>query len=800
MSTSIHHGVSSTEQYRPRTRRTEGTQPPTVTASSLATRWVARTKAATARVPVRPLPPLKYPLAIVILAVLVAMPGPRGVIAQSTVVAAPSPEEEAASADDAPAAEQIEALIATLEDETARQRLTAQLRMMLAAKASAEVPAEPTAGDATAEALRQISAEMAEISSELLVVAAGLEELPQIGLWLRRQLSVPDRRALWAHVLGHLALTIGLGYAALLSVRLALRRRRRRIAERPLGHPWLRLPVLVLVAVLDLIPVAAFAAGAYLTLAALSPPPSTRLVALAWIHAVILAHAVQVLARAVFAAAAPRLRLLPLADGAARRGEGWSRRFALVGIYGYFAIEAAGLLGLPPRAFDALVHLLGLVLLVMLIALIIRVRAPIARWIRGPEGEGEGEGGGLQQLRVGLAAVWYVPALLYLILLYAIWALELTDGVATLLQGTLLSLLVIGLAVGIVRLAERRIEVGLSPEEDPWPTRRRLRRQLRRYLPVLRPAVRWSIELFAVVAILQAWGIPSFAWFAQDPGRTLAVTAGSLVLILLIAVLIWEGASLAISSYLSEPEDRTGMPPLRSARTRTLLTVARTALMVILSVVTVLVALSELGMDITPLLAAAGVLGLAVGFGSQKLVQDLITGFFFLLEDTFSVGDVIKVGDRAGLVEAVSIRNVRLRDLSGTVHTIPFSTIDTVSNLTKEFSYHVFDLGIAYREDVDQVMNILRQIGSEMRADPYFGGLVLADLEVFGLDAFADSALIIKGRIKTRPIKQWEVGREFNRRVKARFAELDIEIPFPHRTLYFGVDKHGNAPAVRVRQ
>jgi len=215
--------------------------------------------------------------------------------------------------------------------------------------------------------------------------------------------------------------------------------------------------------------------------------------------------------------------------------------------------------------------------------------------------------------------------------------------------------------------------------------------------------------------------------------------------------------------------------------------------------VTILIVLSKVGVNIAPLLAAAGVLGLAVGFGSQQLVKDLITGFFILLEDVFSVGDVIKVGERAGLVEEVSIRTVRLRDLAGTVHTIPFSTIDSVSNLTKEFAFHVFDIGVAYREDVDQVMDTLREIGSEMRADPHFGDLILDDLEVFGLDAFGDSALVIKGRIKTRPIKQWDVGREFNRRVKSRFAELNIEIPFPHRTLYFGMDKDRTATQARIQ-
>jgi small conductance mechanosensitive channel len=193
------------------------------------------------------------------------------------------------------------------------------------------------------------------------------------------------------------------------------------------------------------------------------------------------------------------------------------------------------------------------------------------------------------------------------------------------------------------------------------------------------------------------------------------------------------------------------------------------------------------------------VLGLAVGFGSQKLVQDLITGFFILLEDVFSVGDVIKVGDTAGLVEAVSIRNVRLRDLSGTVHTLPFSTISTISNLTKGFSYYVYDIGVAYREDVDRVIEVIQQVGDEMREDEYFGELILDKLEVFGLDRFDDSAVVVKGRIKTLPIRQWEVGREFNRRIKRRFDDLAIEIPFPHHTVYFGVDKQGEAPPAHLQ-
>jgi small conductance mechanosensitive channel len=198
------------------------------------------------------------------------------------------------------------------------------------------------------------------------------------------------------------------------------------------------------------------------------------------------------------------------------------------------------------------------------------------------------------------------------------------------------------------------------------------------------------------------------------------------------------------------------------------------------------------------LLAGAGIIGLAVGFGAQKLVQDIITGVFILLEDAVAVGDVVKVAGIGGLVEGLSIRSIRLRDLAGNVHTVPFSSVDTVTNMTRLFSYYLADIGVAYREDTDQVADVCRGIVEEMRSEPEFAADILEPLEGLGVDQFADSAVILKARIKTRPIRQWAVGREFNRRMKKRFDECGIEIPFPHRTLYFGTDKDGSAAPVHI--
>ncbi len=214
--------------------------------------------------------------------------------------------------------------------------------------------------------------------------------------------------------------------------------------------------------------------------------------------------------------------------------------------------------------------------------------------------------------------------------------------------------------------------------------------------------------------------------------------------------------------------------------------------------VAVLTILPEFGIEIGPVLAAAGVVGVAIGFGAQHLVQDVISGFFILLDDQIRVGDVVQIADKGGLVERISLRVVVLRDLAGNVHYVRNGQIGVVTNMTKEYSRYVFDIGVAYREDVDEVITVVRQVDAELRSDPAFASDILEPIEILGLDQFGASSVIIKARTKTKPIKQWSVGREFNRRLKKRFDEKNIEIPFPHVTLYMGQDKAGQAPALKV--
>ncbi len=236
-----------------------------------------------------------------------------------------------------------------------------------------------------------------------------------------------------------------------------------------------------------------------------------------------------------------------------------------------------------------------------------------------------------------------------------------------------------------------------------------------------------------------------------------------------------------------------------SARVQTLLPIARNVINVALFILLGITLISELGINIMPLLAGAGVIGFAVGFGAQTMIKDLITGFIIILEDLVQVGDVVTVGGKSGIIEKITIRKIQLRSLEGIVFTVPYSEISIVENMTKEYSYYLFNVGIAYRESPDEVIEVLRSISSEMEQDTDYKDVILEPIEILGVDAFADSAIIVKARIKTAPIKQWMVGREFNRRMKYRFDEKGIEIPFPHQTVYFGEDKKGDAPAANIR-
>ena len=273
-----------------------------------------------------------------------------------------------------------------------------------------------------------------------------------------------------------------------------------------------------------------------------------------------------------------------------------------------------------------------------------------------------------------------------------------------------------------------------------------------------------------------------FEWATTSGVRVLLITAAMLVLLGLLK------RSVTKLSSLYE-----GTLPVRAQikRVYTLTHIVRDVARIVILFVGMTMILSEGGVDLKPLLAAAGLGGLAIGFGAQSLVKDLISGFFILWEDSVRIGDVVEVAGVAGLVEEVELRTIKLRDVSGNLHVIPNGAIDKVKNLTKDYSYSLFDIGVAYRENADEVMGVLQEIAEDMRRDSRFADDILEPLEMLGVDQFKDSAVIIKCRIKTEPHKQWRVGREMNRRIRNTFDAKGIEIPFPYQPSYWGEPKKG---------
>lgn len=263
--------------------------------------------------------------------------------------------------------------------------------------------------------------------------------------------------------------------------------------------------------------------------------------------------------------------------------------------------------------------------------------------------------------------------------------------------------------------------------------------------------------------------------------------SGIKILGILIVLIILSQMSRWVVKWLERfvPEKDSLQATEAKKRAQTLGNILRHVLLIVIFFIAILMILGELGIQLGPLLATAGIGALAIGFGAQSLVKDFISGFFILLENQYRIGDAIEVAGVSGLVESVSLRKTVLRDLEGRVHTIPNGEIKVVSNLSKEWSRAVVDIGISYRDDVDHIIDLLAQIGKELAGEEPYQSAILESPQILGVERFGESQLVIRMIVKTMPLKQWEVGRELRRRIKNRFDEKGIQIPSPHRILFW---------------
>lgn len=719
--------------------------------------------------------------AIVVLLLALAAPGATGQepppSAEST---APAPESSVPTVD----REAVQALIEDLRDSEARERLIQRLEVLLAAQ-QPEKPAKPAPGAMTRKLApwwsQHITEPMRQLQAQLGTTGDWLANIPRGDAGM----ELPAAPWLEHGGLALAALALALALAALTAW--ALRKPRRKLAARPgagVGAHSLISGGLIL---LGLMPVGVFYAVSIVVLGALDTVASVGFAAGRLTLVLAVLSALWIVGSELLAPAAPRA---PIAGISSRGGRACLRWLWLLGLLiggGAVLHAVVSVLGAPEAVLSVLIKLIGLLAIVAVAVLGLRYRRGVVVWLQGHEPSAA---------RSMLAGMWHLPVLALLIVGAGALLLGGPDSMGYLARVLVITLAVLLAARWLAALARQVVSSAgdaLLGGEDSPPE---LRRRTDRYVRGASTLVAWVVWALALLVVVDAWGVPSLEWLASTGGRELGGRVLTIVVVVVTGLLASEIAGGLVETTLRR---QGAVGTAQSARVMTLLPLLRNLIRVLIGVVVLMVALAELGVNIAPLIAGAGVVGLAIGFGAQSLVQDLITGFFILLEDSIAVGDFVEVGAHSGTVERLSIRTVRLRDLSGNVHVVPFSQFSTVLNYTKEFAHAVIDIGVAYREDTDEVTAVLQDVGAALAEDSDYGTSILEPMEVFGVNAFADSAVEIRVRFKCAPGHQWRVKREFLRRVKQAFDQRGIEIPFPHRTLYFGVDRDSEAPPGQIR-
>jgi len=635
-----------------------------------------------------------------------------------------------------------------------------------------------------AQLLMGASQRLQALSDSLVSAAETAADLRGLAVWASGMARDPVTQARVADAAWKLALLFGAGLLAELVTKRALRRPAERLdgMAPPPGNAWTwlrRVPLVLARLVLDLIPVAAFAVISYGMISFVRPLPTTELVLLVANNSYMALRAIMSLSRMLFSPASAHLRLIQVSDETAAYITVWVRRIAVVAIAGYAVAEAGLLFGLPWTAYDAILRVSFLVVSLFLVIVILQNRHTVAEALRAPE-LAEGEQPDRMRrlfrgLRDRLSDVWHLLAIAWLFALWGVWALEIRDGFERLLRVSAMTIVIAGAAKLLDVLARRVIARGFRIGPDMARKYPGLEARANRYVPVLKGVVSFLIVVIALLFLLEAWGLDAFAWFGRGQlGARLLGSLVSMTLTVVIALAVWELSNAAIARHLAKLS--RDAQAARSARVRTLLPMLRTVLSAAIIVFVALNVLTEIGVNVAPLIAGAGVIGIAVGFGAQTLVRDVITGAFLLFEDAIAVGDVVQLSSLSGVVEQLTIRSIKLRALDGSVHIIPFSAVTTVTNMTRDFGFAVLDVVVAYGEDTDRVADALRQIATEVRAEAKCAPQIRDDIEIMGVDKMTDTGVTIRARIKTDPAARWAVGREFNRRIRQRFEELGIEM------------------------
>ncbi|WP_246225796.1 mechanosensitive ion channel domain-containing protein [Chelativorans xinjiangense] len=496
-----------------------------------------------------------------------------------------------------------------------------------------------------------------------------------------------------------------------------------------------------------------------------------------FLNAFLFIELAKVAARILLAPRWPALRLGRIDDTTAAYWYFWLSR--LVSAIGYTFLFVAPLLAtnVSSSAAEAVRVFVLFCALAMAWVIILQnrdaVRARLGRYAE------RGEAEPLVRILSGVATFWHIVAIGYLTLIFVLWLANREAALPFVLLATVQSLVAMAIGVALSVVVVRVATGGMHLPADIKARLPLLEQRLNAFVPNVLRVIRGLVMVTVVLAIAQIWRLADFiGWLSSEFGQRVVTSVIAAFLILLAGGLV----HLAVQSWVEYRLNPTyGRMP--SPRERTLLGLFRNAFTIVFSIVILLLVLTQLGVNVGPLLAGAGIIGLAVGFGSQKLVQDVINGAFIQFENAMNEGDMVTVGGITGVVERLTIRSVSLRTVDGAYHLIPFSSVESVANFMRNFSYHVAAIGVSYGANISNVKQAMRDAFERLK-ETEFGEHIIDDLEMHGVTEFADSAVVVRARIKTTAGQQWTLGRAYNEILKEVFDERGIEIPFPQVTLH----------------
>ncbi|WP_127145042.1 mechanosensitive ion channel domain-containing protein [Pelagibacterium montanilacus] len=684
-------------------------------------------------------------------------------------------------------------LLEVLRDDAARAELIDKLEQAVEGGGDAGAPAEEDG--LLPDELRSIGAQVADATQwaaeSVAQGASSFVEQISAAPAIFSALTFADIVAVGGIIANLLALIL-ITHGGFLAVRAFTDRLRMRIRMDSAGEGLIAKTIAVVLSLLvDLVAsVAPWALGYVVALLLLGTPGDISFEHSLYLNAFLVIELVLALLRAVFSPRRGDTRLVALTDKQARSSMRWSRLFVSLFVYGQFLLMPLFSRTISAGAGRAL-SVAGLLLILALTAIaVLRARKAISKMvIRRRAGRKPSKATRL------LLRFWHIPVMIYIAgLAITAMANPVEDFYVVLLANLQVAVAVL-VGMMVSNALSKLIGGGIHLPEHLSQRVPLLERRLNSFVPRILTVLRFAVVGAVIIFCLHTLGAFNFVTFLESQfGARVTGAVITVSIILLVTFALW----LVLNSWVDyriNPDFALSV----SSRERTLLTLMRNALTIALIVIALMFVLSEIGINIAPLLASAGVIGLAVGFGAQKLVQDIITGIFIQLEGAIDVGDVVAIGGISGVVERLTIRSASLRDLEGSYHIIPFSSVDTVTNFMRGFSYALLDMGVAYREDVDEVKKAMHDAFDKLKADPEHGKNIIGELEWMGLNSFGASEIVVRARIKSLPGTQWGLKRAYNGIVKRIFDERDIEIPFPHQTVYFGVDKSGNAPPMHVQ-